>query len=130
MLEPSTADPGRTADALAAESTGIEPTEVYDHVFDGFAAVIPDDQLDEVLADPRVLEVVPDQEVHAFDSGQTLPTGIDRIDADRNPTAGINGSDEPVDVDVAVIDTGIATHPESERRRRHVLRFRERELRR
>jgi subtilisin len=112
VLEPSTADPERTADALAAASTGVEPTEVYDHVFNGFAAVIPDDQLDEVLADPRVLEVVPDQEVHAFDSGQTLPTGIDRIDADRNSTAGINQSDEPVDVDVAVIDTGIAPHPE------------------
>jgi subtilisin len=112
VLEPSTADPERTAESLAAASTGVEPTEVYDHVFDGFAAVILDDQLDEVLADPRVLEVVPDQEVHAFDSGQTLPTGIDRIDADRNSTAGINGSDEPVDVDVAVIDTGIAPHPE------------------
>ncbi|MBI2912158.1 MAG: S8 family peptidase [Chloroflexi bacterium] len=44
---------------------------------------------------------------------QSVPTGINRIDADKSATAGINGSDERVNVDVAIIDTGIQTdHPD------------------
>jgi subtilisin len=108
VLEPSRDDPERTASAVASDSTDVTITHVYEHVLDGFAAVIPDDQLDDVRNDPRVQSVVPDREVHAF--VQTLPTGINRIDADRNPTARIDGSDERVDVDVAVLDTGIAQH--------------------
>jgi subtilisin family serine protease len=44
---------------------------------------------------------------------QTTPTGIDRVNADLSPTAAIDGVDARVDVDVAVIDTGIdLTHPD------------------
>lgn len=43
---------------------------------------------------------------------QTLPTGVNRIDADLSTTANINGSDERVNVDIAIIDTGIAKHPD------------------
>ncbi len=41
---------------------------------------------------------------------QTVPTGINRIDADLSPTATIDGKDERVDADIAIIDTGIARH--------------------
>ena len=37
---------------------------------------------------------------------QTTPTGINRANADASPTAAINGVDQRVNVDVAVIDTG------------------------
>ena len=60
----------------------MTPTHVYEHVFPGFAAVIPGDTLDDVRSDPRVAVVVPDGLVHA--SAQTLPTGVNRIDADTN----------------------------------------------
>jgi subtilisin family serine protease len=44
---------------------------------------------------------------------QALPTGINRIDADLSPTAAINGLDTRVNVDVAIIDTGIDySHPD------------------
>jgi subtilisin len=43
---------------------------------------------------------------------QEIPTGIERIDADLNPIAQIDGLDERVDVDVAVLDTGISPHPD------------------
>jgi subtilisin len=105
VLKHSADNPAQAARDMAID--GVEPSYVYEHVLDGFAAVIPDDQLDDVRADPRVQSVVPDREVHAFD--QTLPTGIDRIDADQNLTAKI-GSGQMVDVDVAVIDTGIGPH--------------------
>jgi subtilisin family serine protease len=55
--------------------------------------------------------VEPDRYVHTLE--QTLPTGVDRIDADLNDAANIDGVDDRVDVDVAVIDTGIdLDHPE------------------
>jgi len=110
VLKPSSGAPERTASALASESADLVVTHVYDEVLDGFAAVISDDQLDDVRNDPRVESVVPDQEVHAFDLN--LPTGVNRIDADQNPTAKIDGKNERLDVDVAVLDTGIGPHPD------------------
>jgi subtilisin family serine protease len=110
LLADAAASAERTAASVAASTAGVVPTHVYEHVFDGFAAVIPDDQVDDVRNDPRVQAVVPDELVHL--EAQTLPTGIDRIDADDNPTADIDGVDERVDVDVAVLDTGIDSHPD------------------
>ncbi|NIR68342.1 S8 family serine peptidase [candidate division KSB1 bacterium] len=45
---------------------------------------------------------------------QNLPSGIDRIEADRNPSADIDGVDDVrVDADVAIIDSGIdGDHPD------------------
>ena len=44
---------------------------------------------------------------------QQIPTGINRIDADKSPTARIDGVDERVNIDIAVIDTGIQPdHPD------------------
>jgi subtilisin len=60
-------------------------------------------------ADPNVAAVTPDLPVHAF--AQTLPTGIDRIDGELSSTVSGNGSGA-VDVDIAIIDTGIASHPD------------------
>lgn len=101
--------PQRAARTMAREIDGVEPTHVYRFVFEGYAALIPPDKLDEVRNDPRVAAVVPDFEVST--AMQTLPTGIRRISAGENSTAGIDGGDEPVDVDVAVVDTaGNDTH--------------------
>jgi subtilisin len=42
-----------------------------------------------------------------------VPTGINRIDAEKSPTAAINGSQNDLNIDVAVIDTGIdLSHPD------------------
>ncbi len=58
-----------------------------------------------------MLAVVPD--VTGFAGEQTVTTGITRIAVDRDPTARINGIDERVNVDVAVIDTaGDDSHPD------------------
>ena len=63
-----------------------------------------------------VLAITPDQPVEAFGrhrpQNQLLPTGVDRIDADRSTLAAIHHDGGAVDADVAVLDTGIATHPE------------------
>ncbi|NIS35484.1 MAG: S8 family serine peptidase, partial [Actinobacteria bacterium] len=50
-----------------------------------------------------------DRKVEAYE----LPSGIDRIDAELNTLAAIGGDGGAVDVDVAVIDTGVDdTHPD------------------
>jgi subtilisin len=110
VLKASAGDSARVADAVAASSVDLSITQVYQHVFDGFAAVVPDDQLDEIRNDPQVEAVIPDQEIRADE--QTLPTGINRIDADQNLTAKIDGNDNTIGVDVAVLDTGISLHPD------------------
>ena len=90
---------------------GAEVTSVYQHALRGYAAKIPSARLSEVKSDPRVLFVEPDRTAVAF--GQTTPTGVNRIDGELSPTAGINGTDQRVNANVAVIDTGInKTHPD------------------
>jgi subtilisin len=84
---------------------------VYQRALKGFCAQIPESELSSVERDPDVAFVEPDRRVYAV--AQLLPTGIDRIEADHNPIANINGVDERVDVDVAVIDTGVdLDHPD------------------
>jgi subtilisin family serine protease len=96
---------------------GAEVTSIYEHALRGYAAKIPSARLSEVKSDPRVLFVQPDSTAVAF--GQTVPTGVNRIDGKSSSTAkiadidGSNGSDQRVNANVAVIDTGInKTHPD------------------
>ena len=90
---------------------GVEVTSTYQHALRGYAAKIPSATLSEVKSDPRVMFVQPDRTAVALD--QTTPTGVNRIDAELNPTAKIDGTDDRVNADVAVIDTGInKTHPD------------------
>lgn len=109
-----------------ARDHGLTPTHVYVAALNGFAALIPPPRLMQLLADPRVLEVEPDVVVEAFPHkpqhnpggedpapAQTLPTGVNRIDADLSATATIDGADKRVDTDVAIVDTGVqSNHPD------------------
>jgi len=98
------------AQELAARH-GLSVSHVYEHALKGFAAAVPAGRLGALQRDPRVAFVEADQTVHIF--AQVIPTGVRRIFADDNPNIGIGGSDDlRVDVDVAVIDTGIADHPD------------------
>lgn len=129
--------PNENAAAVAnemAQAHGLGVSHVYSHAMNGFAARVPDGRLNALQNDPRVLTVVADQYVsiahhckgaHACDptptpepdpdpgpGSQTTPTGILRIFGDQSSTQAGNGSGI-VDVDVAVIDTGIdIDHPD------------------
>ncbi|MGH2604212.1 MAG: protease inhibitor I9 family protein, partial [Dehalococcoidia bacterium] len=83
---------------------------VYQHALKGFAASVPTGALNALARDPRVAWIEPDQAVHAYE----VPTGVERIFADENPEITINGTDDlRVDVDIAIIDTGIdLDHPD------------------
>ena len=90
---------------------GIRPDHAYRNAVRGFSAHLDARQLADVKADPSVALVEADRVVQL--ESQTLPTGVDRVDADLSPAAQINGRDERVDADIAIIDTGIqADHPD------------------
>ena len=90
---------------------GVEVDYLYRAALKGYAAHMSATAAERVANDSRVQFVQRDGVVRA--SAQTTPTGINRADAELSPTAKINGLDERVNVDVAVIDTGVDfTHPD------------------
>lgn len=92
--------------AEIARGFGLAADKTYGSALFGFAASIPEGRLNALKRDARVAYVEADQVVSV--AAQTTPTGVKRIFADKNPNLTINGVDDKrIDVDVAVIDTGI-----------------------
>lgn len=103
---------GPAKPAAVAQSAGAKLLHSYRTALHGFSAVVPNEQaLNALRKNPNVDYVEPDLVLNAV--AQTLSTGVDRIDADQNSTANIDGSDDRVDADVAILDSGIdPTHPD------------------
>src|SRR4029450_12168502 len=80
------------------------------HGLPGFSAALSPAQVQRLRNDSAVAAVVPDERIQV--EGQVYPTGISRIGARLSPAAKINGVDERVDADVAILDTGIAKVPD------------------
>jgi len=105
-----------SADAQAvaqaqASRFGLDLGHVYTHALQGYSATMTPAVAQALKALPGVTWVQVDRPVSI--DAQTTPTGINRANADASPTAAINGVDQRVDVDVAVIDTGAdLTHPD------------------
>ncbi len=98
---PAGADP-----AQAAHDLGVQPTYIYRHVLNGFAAALPASAV-RAARSRRGTSIGPDPAVRI--AGQRIPTGVRRIAADKSPLASIDGQDgPPIDVDIAVLDTGIS----------------------
>ncbi len=66
-----------------------EVSHVYSAALTGYAARIPQARLADLRADPRVAYVEADRTATA--SAQTIPWGIDRVDADISSTLAGNG---------------------------------------
>jgi len=112
------ANPWSVANEMA-QQRGLAISHVYGDAVNGFSAIVPRGQLDKIASDSRVNYIEQDSIVTIFKkpagnpgkggSGNTeqppqvIPTGIARI---GGPTGSVN-------VNVAVIDTGIdASHPD------------------
>ena len=91
----------RTREGTVAERS-------FKHAFRGFTARLDKAQRAALLADPTVVAVVPDELIQV--TAQTMPTGVSRVGAPSSPLSRINGVDERVDADVAIVDTGIGPH--------------------
>jgi subtilisin len=109
VLADSVSAPGEVA-AEHARTTGARVRRVYRSALKGYSATVSADRLAVLRADPRVAYLAADRPVHI--TGQVLPTGIDRVDAERSSTRSGDGKGT-VNVDVAVLDTGIdVDHPD------------------
>ena len=123
----------RTARDVAA-LLGGRVRHVYTEGFRGFAIHVPRGVKGaDLLADPRIARVEPDLTIPLPPfpvagpsakggkggkggkgrAGQQVPTGVQRIGTLENTTANIDGIDERVDVDIAILDSGIdLSHPD------------------
>ncbi len=88
---------------------GVHADQSYARTFRGFAAKLDAKQRRDIGADPNVIAVVPDEVIELT---QTVPTGVSRVGVGQSDIASIDGVDERVDADVAIVDTGIAQHPD------------------
>jgi len=90
---------------------GIARDRTFKSAVRGYAAKLTREQVAALRADPGVAAVVPDAVVSM--AGQTTPRGVRRVFGPSSPIARINGSDERVSADVAIVDTGIdPSHPD------------------
>jgi subtilisin len=105
-----------SADARAlapaqASRLGFDVGHVYTSALQGYSATMSPETAEALEALPSVRWVQADRRVSI--DAQTTPTGINRANADASSTAAINGVDQRVNVDVAVIDTGAdLSHPD------------------
>ncbi len=106
-----TIDPNAEAPGLA-RAYGLQIGFIYQHALKGMSALVPEGRLNALQHDPRVAFV--EEDLICSINLQSMPTGIQRIFADTNPGISIDGRDDyRVDVDVAVIDTGVDfQHPD------------------
>jgi subtilisin len=119
--------PNQNAAAVANEmalSHGLGLGHIYRHALHGFSAFVPQGRLNALRSDPRILSIVTDRYLSidkppcascgggggaGTQPPQVIPTGILRINGDLSSTQSGNGAGS-VNVDVAVIDTGIYNH--------------------
>ena len=87
------------------EFQGVELLQVYEKVLNGIAVKVPNESVIEAIERlPMVDYVENDVMTQAF--AQTVPTGINRVDADMSSAKSGNGNGI-VDIDIAILDSGI-----------------------
>ena len=91
-----------------AQRHGAQVLHTYQSAIKGYAARLPEGRLEELRSDGRVAYVERDQTAQA--TAQTLPWGIDKVDADASSTKAGNGSGAVSNVNAYVIDSGIYKH--------------------
>jgi subtilisin len=89
---------------------GLKVDRSFGHAVRGFSAKLDKQQKRDLQADPSVLAIVPDGVIEL--AAQTVPTGVSRVGGRLSDVADIDGSDQRVDADVAIVDTGITAVPD------------------
>lgn len=79
---------------------GVRAHRRFAYAMQGFAATMTGAEAAALRADPSVASVVPD--APASIAADSVPLGVERIGADRGVVTGVD-----LDIDVAVIDTGV-----------------------
>lgn len=106
-------------DAALAAEYGVTPRHTYEHLLNGFAGAIPDDVVQRLAGDPRVLRISVQRLLQRFET-QLSPGswGIDRIDQRTLPLDKAYTYDaDAASVRAYILDMGLrATHSEFEGR--------------
>ena len=89
---------------------GFRADHVYSAAIRGFAARLTAPQIAQFQNDPYTAYVELDGPMAIV--AQTLPWGIDRIEADLSSTVAGNGSGAVANVNAYIIDTGVDAHPD------------------
>lgn len=101
---------GAKTNAVATRH-GLAPDVEYSVALNGFAGRFSAAQVSKLMSDPQVNWIEEDQVVTI--GAQTLTPGVDRIDAEQNASFTATTATTGVNVDIAIIDTGIdLTHPD------------------
>jgi subtilisin family serine protease len=104
------ADTNRVVERMGRQK-GVKADRTFGRAIKGFTARLDAKQRKALEADPTVVAVVPDEVIEV--ESQHSPNGVRRIFGKSNTIARIDGVDERVDADVAIVDTGIQTnHPD------------------
>ncbi|HEX5928507.1 MAG TPA: S8 family peptidase [Solirubrobacterales bacterium] len=111
VLEDSVDHPGAVAEAQTERYDG-DLGFIYRHVLNGYSAKLSRSAVKALRKSPNVKFVEADRRVETF--AQETVSGVKRIGAHLNPDLDIDEIDDArINVDVAVIDTGIDhTHPD------------------
>jgi len=100
-------NPPGSAEVDLIESLGGTVEEVY-KIVPTIHAIMPPENLVTLAADPRVKLIEPNLTIIDSATGQVLPWGVDRIDADL-----VHPTNKGTGIKVAVLDTGIdLDHPD------------------
>ncbi len=111
VLRESAGDPGSFARARIDQQGGSLGF-VYRAALSGYSATLPAAEAEALRQDPRVKAVRPNDKV-VIPAAQTIPTGVKRVFASTNAALQIDEkANKVVNADVAVIDTGVETHPD------------------
>ena len=88
-----------------ANGLGISVDRMFRSAVHGYAARLSGPQVAALRGDPAVEALVPDAVVSM--EAQSTPRGVRRVFATKSAIARIDGVDQRVDADVAIVDTGI-----------------------
>jgi aqualysin 1 len=110
VLNEDVSDPRQKA-REHAQRHGAEVLYTYEHALKGYAARLSTERVEALEADPNVDYVEQDGEMGI--AAQTLPWGIDKVDADQSSTKAGDGSGAVPGVNAYIIDTGVdRSHPD------------------
>lgn len=129
-----TVDPEADLDEVMEDMedmTGGKVIKVYRDSLHGFAIEVPEgttqanffllnsviDVEQDIIFKPQATDLEEktesQEDIINSQGSQLLPDGINRVDADISATAKIDGNDDPFNVNIAIIDTGIdSQHPD------------------
>jgi subtilisin family serine protease len=84
---------------------------VYEHALKGFSLQLPAAAAEKLTERHPLIQAVEfDLAMHTF--AQVVPNGVERIGTLENTVAAIGSGTNGINVGIAIIDTGIATHPD------------------